>query len=125
LGQANAVFRMLDPDLDFAGMMAQFDTFLIGRKTFEVMTRMANDVKSTPGIQNIVFSRTLKASDYPHVIVSADAEGVVAAPATGQSNDSQAAKAAALRKDGHPRTGVRRLAPPRSALSRGWRSRPA
>jgi dihydrofolate reductase len=69
---------VMDPDIDFAGMMAQFDTFLIGRKTFEVMTRMANDVKSTPGIQNIVFSRTLKASDYPHVTVSADAEGVVA-----------------------------------------------
>jgi dihydrofolate reductase len=69
---------MMDPDIDFAGMMAQFDTFLIGRKTFEVMTRMGNAAKSTPGIQNIVFSRTLKVSDYPHVTVSADAEGVVA-----------------------------------------------
>ena len=69
---------MMDPDIDFAGMMAQFDTFLIGRKTFEVMTRMGNAAKSTPGNQNIVFSRTLKVSDYPHVTVSADAEGVVA-----------------------------------------------
>ncbi|HEV3323242.1 MAG TPA: dihydrofolate reductase family protein, partial [Solirubrobacteraceae bacterium] len=68
---------VMDPDIDFAGMMGQFDTFLIGRKTFEVMIRMGNATKSTPGIQNIVFSRTLKASDYPHVTVSADAEGVV------------------------------------------------
>ena len=67
----------MDPDIDFAGMLAQFDTFLIGRKTFEAMVRMGNDVKSMPAVQNIVLSRTLRASDYPHVTVSADAERVV------------------------------------------------
>ena len=67
----------MDPDIDFAGMLTQFDTFLIGRKTFEAMVRMGNDVKSMPGIQNIVLSRTLRASDYPHVTVRADAERVV------------------------------------------------
>jgi dihydrofolate reductase len=69
---------VMDPDIDFAEMMAQFDTFLIGRKTFEVMRRMGTDVKSTAGIQNIVFSRTLKPSEYPHVTISSDAEQVVA-----------------------------------------------
>jgi dihydrofolate reductase len=68
---------IMDPDIDFAGMMTQFDTFLIGRKTFEAMLRMGNDVKSMPAVQNIVLSRTLRASDYPHVTVSADAERVV------------------------------------------------
>jgi dihydrofolate reductase len=68
---------VMDPDIDFAGMMTQFDTFLIGRKTFEAMLRMGNDVKSMPAVQNIVLSRTLRASDYPHVTVSADAERVV------------------------------------------------
>lgn len=68
---------VMDPELDFAGMTAQFDTFLIGRKTFEAMGRMGNDTKSTPGIQNIVFSRTLKQSDYPHVTIQSDAERVV------------------------------------------------
>jgi dihydrofolate reductase len=67
----------MDPDIDFAGMLAQFDTFLIGRKTFEAMLRMGNDVKSMPAVQNIVLSRTLRASDYPHITVSADAERVV------------------------------------------------
>ena len=67
----------MDPDIDFAGMLTQFDTFLIGRKTFEAMVRMGNDVKSMPGIQNIVLSRTLRASDYPHVTVRVDAERVV------------------------------------------------
>jgi dihydrofolate reductase len=68
---------VMDPDIDFAGMLKQFDTFLIGRKTFEAMVRMGNDAKSTPGIRSIVFSRTLRPSDYPHVTVSSDAERVV------------------------------------------------
>jgi len=68
---------VMDPDIDFAGMMSQYDTFLIGRKTFEAMVRMGNANKTTPGIRNIVFSRTLKSSDYPHGIVSSDAERTV------------------------------------------------
>ena len=68
---------VMDPDIDFAGILKEFDTFLIGRKTFEAMVRMGNDAKSMPGIQNIVLSRTLKASDYPHVTMRSDAERVV------------------------------------------------
>jgi dihydrofolate reductase len=68
---------VIDPEFHFAEMYARFDTFLIGRKTFEVMQRMANENKPIPGIQNIVFSRTLKPSEYPHVRISSDAEGVV------------------------------------------------
>lgn len=67
----------MDPDIDFAGIWKQFDTILIGRKTFEAMARMGNASKSTPGIQNIVFSRTMKAADYPHVVVEPDAERAV------------------------------------------------
>jgi dihydrofolate reductase len=69
---------VMDPEIDFAEMTARFDTFLIGRKTFEAMVRMGSGSKSTPGIQNIVFSRTLKPSEHPHVNISADAEGLVA-----------------------------------------------
>jgi len=68
---------VMDPDIDFAGIMKQFDTFLIGRKTFEAMVRMGEATKSTAGIQNIVFSRTMKPADYPHVVVESDAERVV------------------------------------------------
>ena len=67
-----------DPEIDFAAMMAQFDTFLIGRKTYEAMRRMGSDAQSAPGIQNFVFSRTLTPADVPHATLSADAEGVVA-----------------------------------------------
>ncbi|HTI38594.1 MAG TPA: dihydrofolate reductase family protein [Vicinamibacterales bacterium] len=69
---------VMDPDMDFAEMTARFDTFLIGRKTFEAMRRMRNDVNSTPGIQTIVFSRTMHPSRYPGVVIEADAERVVA-----------------------------------------------
>ena len=68
---------VMDPDIDFAGI-PRFDTVLMGRKTFEAMMRMGSDGKPAPGIQNIVFSRTLKSSEHPHVQISADAEQVVA-----------------------------------------------
>src|SRR5687767_4798765 len=69
---------VMDPDIDFTEMQSQFDTFLIGRKTFEAMGKMGSDGKSSPGVQNIVLSRTLKASDYPHVTVKSDAAQAVA-----------------------------------------------
>jgi dihydrofolate reductase len=68
---------IMDPDIDFAAMMKQFDTFLIGRKTFEAMRRMGNDARSTPEIRNIVLSRTLNPADYPQIEVKSDAERVV------------------------------------------------
>ncbi len=65
-----------DPGIDFAGLFAQFDTFLIGRRTFEPMMRAKRG--ATPGIRTFVFSRTLKQSDFPDVtIVSDRAEEIV------------------------------------------------
>jgi dihydrofolate reductase len=69
---------LMDPDIDFAEMQSAFDTFLIGRKTFEAMAKMGSDGRSSPGVRNIVLSRTLKASDYPHLTIESDAERVVA-----------------------------------------------
>ena len=68
---------LMDPEIDFAKLQSQFDTFLIGRKTFEAMAKMGRGGQSSPGIQNIVMSRTLKASDYPHVTIRSNAERVV------------------------------------------------
>jgi dihydrofolate reductase len=68
---------LMDPDIDFAALMSEFDTFLIGRKTFEAMQRMGSDSPPAPGIQNIVLSRTLRPADYPHVVIESDAERVV------------------------------------------------
>jgi dihydrofolate reductase len=69
---------VMDPNIDFQALMSRFDTFLIGRKTFEVMRRMGNAAPAAPGIQNIVFSRTLRPEDCPEAILSGDAERVVA-----------------------------------------------
>jgi dihydrofolate reductase len=65
-----------DPEMDFASMMAGFDTFLIGRKTFDMMVRASQD-KPVKGIDYVVFSRTLEARDYPLVRVEREAEPVV------------------------------------------------
>ena len=40
---------VMDPDIDFAEMMGRFDTFLVGRKTFEAMRRMGSDMTASPG----------------------------------------------------------------------------
>jgi dihydrofolate reductase len=69
---------VMDPDIDFAAQMARFDTFLIGRKTFEAMRRMGDAAPPAPGIRNIVFSRTLRPEDCPQATLSDDAERVVA-----------------------------------------------
>ncbi|HET7218254.1 MAG TPA: dihydrofolate reductase family protein [Vicinamibacterales bacterium] len=68
---------VMDPDIDFAALMGRFDTFLIGRKTFEVMRRMGDAAPAAPGIRHIVFSRTLRPEECPHTL-SDDAARVVA-----------------------------------------------
>jgi dihydrofolate reductase len=67
-----------DPDIDFGAMMARFDTFLVGRKTFEAMRRMVGEAPPTPGITSIVCSRTLNPADHPDLTITADAERLVA-----------------------------------------------
>ena len=68
---------LMDPEIDFAAMTRQFDTFLVGRKTFDVMKKMGTTSKTMPGITNIVLSRTLQQADYPHVRIEADAARLV------------------------------------------------
>ena len=66
-----------DPEIDFAALFEQFDTFLIGRGTFEKMVAAGN--VETPGVKTYVFSRTLRQQDHPAVtIVSENAHEVVA-----------------------------------------------
>ena len=69
---------VMDPDIDFDAMWKEFDTLLIGRRTFEVMARAGSG--ATPGMKTFVFSRTLRQQDYPDVtIVAEKAEEIVAA----------------------------------------------
>ena len=77
----------MDPEIDFAALMKRFDTFLIGRKTFEVMRRMAESAPPTPGIRNIVFSRTLRPDECPGATLSRDAVSEVTALRTQPGKD--------------------------------------
>ncbi len=68
---------IMDPDIDFADMWSQFDTFLIGRKSFQAMIEMGSGSNSMAGAHNIVLSRTLRPNDYPHITVHSDAISLV------------------------------------------------
>jgi dihydrofolate reductase len=59
-----------DPDVDFAAMFAEFDTFCIGGRTFEAMVSAGRAAVS--GMQIFVFSRTLQQTDYPDVTIVAE-----------------------------------------------------
>ncbi len=66
---------IMDPEIDFSALFAQFDTVLVGRRTFEGMA----GGPAMPGIKSYVFSTTLRQSDYPDVtIVSGEPEKLVA-----------------------------------------------
>src|ERR1700704_4505880 len=56
---------IMDPSLDFAALFKQFDTLLMGRRTFELMQKSGGATMG--GMQTIVFSRTLRQSDFPKV----------------------------------------------------------
>ena len=44
-----------EPAIDFGGLFAQFDTFLIGRRTFELMSKPGSP-PLPPGSKSFVFS---------------------------------------------------------------------
>jgi dihydrofolate reductase len=74
---------VMDPDVDFAALFAQFDTLVMGRKTF-LTTVQQGGGGTMPGVDVVVFSQTLRQADYPDVsIVNTDpAERVRALKAT-------------------------------------------
>jgi dihydrofolate reductase len=76
--KGEADWIIMDPEIDFRALFEQFDTFLLGRRTFEAMGRGGQG--GSPGMKTFVFSRTLRQQDYPRVTVVAEkAEEVVAA----------------------------------------------
>jgi dihydrofolate reductase len=58
-----------DPDIDFAALFAQFDTAVMGRKTF-LTTIQQGGSGAMPGLDVVVFSRTLRPADYLAVSVT-------------------------------------------------------
>ena len=62
---------LTDPEIDFSAMFAQYDTLLIGRKTF-IQMQAAGPSGSMPGMDVYVFSRTLRQQDHVDVTIVAD-----------------------------------------------------
>jgi dihydrofolate reductase len=70
---------VMDPSIDFGPLFKEFDTAVMGRKTYEVLTAQGGH-GAMPGLDVVVFSRTLPAAarrgvrivnDDPHEIVAA------------------------------------------------------
>jgi dihydrofolate reductase len=57
------------PDIDFRALYEQFDTALIGRRTFEGMARGKKKPGALPGMKTFVISTTLRQRDYPKVTI--------------------------------------------------------
>jgi dihydrofolate reductase len=63
---------IMDPSIDFSALLAQFDTVLVGRRTFESMARAGR--ATMPGMKTVVLSTTLRQKDFPGVsIIAANA----------------------------------------------------
>lgn len=76
--KGEADWIIMDPEIDFKAIFDQYDTFLIGRRTFEAIGGKGGG--GMRGMKVLVFSRTLRQSDYPKVtIVSEKPEDAIAA----------------------------------------------
>jgi dihydrofolate reductase len=59
---------IIDPDLNFAELWAQFDTLLMGRRTYEAaIARLGKS--SMQGMKVVVASRTLRSEDHPEITI--------------------------------------------------------
>ena len=59
-----------DPDIDFGAIFAEFDTALVGRRTFMATGGKGNG--NVSGLKGIIFSRTLDPKKYPKATIVAD-----------------------------------------------------
>ena len=76
----------MDPEVDFTAIFSQFDTILVGHRTFDVM--VAAGRASVPGMKTIVFSRTLRQEDHPEIAIVMDGQReAVAALKAGPGKD--------------------------------------
>jgi dihydrofolate reductase len=65
---------IIDPAIDFQSFSLEFDTLLMGRRTFEFAGG-----GNTQDMRTIVCSKTLRASDHPNITITDDAAVTVSA----------------------------------------------
>ena len=66
---------IMDPAIDFEGLFKQFDTILMGRRTFEIAGKGGG---TSTEMRTVVCSTTLRPSDYPKITITANARETVA-----------------------------------------------
>lgn len=70
---------VMDPAIDFATLFKEFDTAVMGRRTYEVLEAQGAH-GALPGLDVVAFSKTLRPATYPGVrIVNDDPRDFVAA----------------------------------------------
>ena len=67
---------VMDPAIDFAALFGEFDTAVMGRKSYEVAAAQGGG-GGLPGIEVVVFSRTLAPATQPGVRIVNDDPGEV------------------------------------------------
>ena len=65
-----------DPSVDFTAMFKEYDTAVMGRKTYDLVAAQGGN-GAMPGLDVIVFSRTLPPAEYPGVRILNDDPGKV------------------------------------------------
>jgi dihydrofolate reductase len=75
--RGEADWIIMDPEIDFKAIYSQFDTMVMGRRTFEVVKR-AGGGSSTGDMQVFVFSRTIRQKDHANVTIVDDPKKVMA-----------------------------------------------
>ena len=86
--KGEADWIVMDPEIDFKDIYAQFDTLLLGRRTFEAMKGAGGGGGSMPGVQVYVCSRTLRQEDHPDVIITAEPDLLITELQTKPGKDS-------------------------------------
>jgi dihydrofolate reductase len=83
--KGEADWIIMDPEIDFQALFAQFDTILVGRRSFEAMGGQSGTM---PGMKTYVFSRTLKQRDDKKVtVVGGQTKQTVTALREGKGKD--------------------------------------
>jgi dihydrofolate reductase len=66
----------IDPEIDFAAMFKDFDTVLMGRKSYEI-AKQTGGTGMPLGMKAFVFSTNLRQADCPDAVVSANPQKTV------------------------------------------------
>lgn len=67
--KGEADWILMDPEIDFRAIFAQYDTLLVGRRTYEAMASYGGDEGMFSGMKVLLLSRTLKQADHPKVTI--------------------------------------------------------